>query len=679
MHRGVILIPGLFFAAAILAGAPCRAQAQVFPSKIPVTVTADKLDYDRTNDVYNAVGHVKIEQNGVRLEADKVVLDNKTGEAMAEGKVFLQDKGDIIHAEKLRINLTTREGSISDGDIFIKKDNLHVKGTSIERHSETVYHVEKGTVTTCDEDEWFLKADVLNIDMDRYATGRGVSFNVRGLPVLYTPYLLFPVRRQSGFLIPEPGYSTRDHTFINNAFFWAISDYKDMTIYSDYREKAGHGTGIEYRYRNSWESIGQMYVKYFDQYHSEVPRWDFRFQHQEEIAEDLSGRIDINLVSDERYFSDLDKKIEDSSKPYLDSNAFYVERWNNASLYLANQYSIDLTQTNEKTVQKLPELRYTMYDETIAGPLHLSFDGSAVNFTKQKEDGARRVDFNPRLTAAFGSSGLSFTPKAGVRATFYDRSANTVEPTERKFAYAGADINARVSRVYGIDEGAGIGRIRHSIEPTLSYSYIPHVDQESIPQFDSVDSVNKQNLATFALINRVTAHYKATKGAANYTTFDLMVFKLSRSYDFSVAREHSAARPGSAVLGELYLTAPKLLSMTVSGSYDAYERVVTTHSEGVSFSLAPVSLSLSHSYYQGGAEYMIAGAALALGKWSLSAQDWRDIQNNTTTQEQYLLHYGGQCWGLGLSYTHKPGDTQYMAMLDLKGFISRTFGETAPK
>lgn len=662
----------ILLVAAILAGVPQHAWSEGLPKKIPVTVAADKLDYDRANDRYVATGHVKIEQDGMRLEADKVVLDNRTGEAVAEGKVFLQDKGDIMHAEKMQVNMNTRDGVIVNGDLFIKKENLHVKGGTIERHSDTVYHVEKGTVTTCDEEEWFLKADVLDIDMERYATGRKLSFNVKGLPVLYSPYFLFPVRRQTGFLMPESlGHSSLDGIYMNNAFFWAISDYKDMTLYSDYRERTGHGTGIEYRYANSRESKGQVYYKFFDQFHTSESRWNFQFQHQEEFAEDLSGRVDINLVSDERYFYDLDKTLENKSKTYLDSNAFYVERWNTASLYLAGQYSVDLTRTNEKTVQKLPELRYTIYDETLAGPLHLRFDGSAANFTKQEGEGARRVDFNPRLTATFGSNGLSVTPNAGVRATFYDRSATTVEPTERKYVYAGTEVNARVSQVYGIDGEAGIGRIRHSIEPTISYGYVTNMEQGDIPQFDSVDSVASQNTVTIALINRVTAHYKETKESP-YTTFDVMVFRLSRSYDFSVAREQGGtAHPGSEVLGELYLKTPKMFSMSATGSYNAYDHVVSSHSEGVGFTAGVVSLDLTHTFTQGVADYLISGAGLKFSKWNLHAQVSSDILNKKTIREDYLLHYASQCWGLSLTYIAMPGEYRYSAMIDLKGFGSR--------
>ena len=652
------------------AGAPGIVLAAAFPDKIPVTVTADKLDYDRTSDVYTATGHVKIEQNGIRLEADRVVLNNKTGEAEAEGNVYLQDKGDVVRAERLKTNLNSREGVIYKGVLFMKKDNYHLKGDVIERRSETVYHVEHGEFTTCDNDDWFIKAGEMNIDMERYATGNHVSLNMGGVPVLYTPYLLFPVRRQSGFLLPVPGYGRSEGFFIENSFFWAISDSKDMTISSDYREKIGHGTGIDYRYNNSRESMGQLYTKFWDIYHSGTTRWDFRYKHQEEFAEDLSAKVDINLVSDEKYFYDLERKLEMRSRPYTDSNAFYIERWNTASLYLLGQYSTDLTKNNDSTIQKLPELRYTIYEENLAGPVHLNFEGSATNFYKKAGDGTRRVDFNPELTAAFGSRGLSLTPRAGARATFYDRSASTIEPTERKYTYAGLDLNARLSKVYGSDTEAGIGRIRHSIEPTVSYTYTPHVDQGSIPQFDSVDNVVARNMTTYSIINRLIARYKESKDAKQYTTFDLLYLRISQNYDWNASRDQgSAAHTRSNIFGDLAVRTPKAYALTSSVSYDTYARMIASRSITGSYTANSLSLDLTDSYSKSTtiAHYVIGGSTVKLGKWNLSGRWWRDVQNSKTTQEDYSVLYGSQCWSVTLMYSAKPGDYRYTAMFDLRG------------
>ncbi|HET6363571.1 MAG: LPS-assembly protein LptD [Nitrospirota bacterium] len=687
MKHGIIMMLTVFLLAGMVAGPPPSVFAAELPKKIPVTVNADKLDYDRVNDIYVAEGHVRVEQEGLRVEADKVVLNNRTGEAVAEGKVYIQDKGDIIRADKIQFNINTKAGFIYNGDLFMSKDNFHLKGEKIERKSESVYHVENGTFTTCDQGEWYLKAKTIDVDMDRYATANGVSFNMADLPVFYSPYLLFPVRRQTGLLIPEVGYNSSEGFLMKNSFFWAISDYQDMTFYSDYRARLGLGTGAEYRYVNSRDSSGKVYYNYFDTFGQyRVPgtpegRWEFNFQHHEEIAEDLSIRADVNLVSDFNYYRDLEKSLELRSRPYLDSNIFYVERWETASLNLLGQYSTDLTQTNEKTIQKLPELRYTIFEERIAGPVHLNFDGSAVNFTRQEGDGMRRADFNPQLSAAFGGNGLGFTPRVGARATFYDRSgtnAEIAEPTERKFYFAGADMNARISRVYGSDGETGIGRIRHSIEPTISYLFIPHIDQTGIPQFDVVDTVTAQNLVAVSLINRLTAHYKDATGSRS---FDMVVFKLSESYDFDKARSADitlAAQPRSALHGDLYVKTPKLLTFSASADYNTYDHAFISSSESVNVDTGTVKFNITHQYLHQTTtnpttEFLIGGIGFKAGRWDVNAQIWRDMVLKETTQQEYRLHYASQCWGLGIVYINKPGETQYMALLDLKGLGAMKF------
>jgi hypothetical protein len=184
--------------------------------------------------------------------------------------------------------------------------------------------------------------------------------------------------------------------------------------------------------------------------------------------------------------------------------------------------------------------------------------------------------------------------------------------------------------------------------------------------------VAEQNSASFILVNRLTAHYKETKETEKYTTYDVMVFRLSRSYDFTVARQHdSATHPGSEILGELYLRTPKTFSMSATGTYNAYDHVVSTHYENVSFTRSVLSLNLAHTYIQGGSEYLISRGVLKFSKWDMSAQVERDILNNRYTQQEYFLHYASQCWGLSVTYTAAPGEYRYKAMIDLKGLGSR--------
>jgi LPS-assembly protein len=646
---------------------PHLAPAAEAPRKVPVSVVADNLDYDRANDIYTAVGNVRIDQKDIHLEADRVVLNNRTGETLAEGRVFIRDKADTVTADRVQVNLNTRAGVIYQGELFMGKDNYHLKGEKIERRSETVYHIKNGIFTTCDEGEWYLRAKEIDVDLDRYATGSGVSFNMAGLPLIYTPYLLFPVRRQSGLLIPEAGYGSTDGFLMKNQFFWDISDSRDMTITSDYRDRTGHGAGIEYRYVNSQESAGRAFYNYFDTFDSGVTRWELQIQHREEFAEDLSFRSDINLVSDENYYRDLEKRLELRARPYTDSNAFYVERWNTASLYLLGQYSTDLTRPNDQTLQKLPELRYVIFGETIGPRMYVRFEGSAANFSSSEGRTVLRADLRPEFTAVLSGNGLSLTPRAGGRVTYYDRGATTIEPAERKYLYAGADLAARFSRLYGEDGLSGIGRIRHSIEPMVSYSYLPKIDAGDIPRLDEVDEVKEENLVTLSVINRLTARYLS---GGSGTTFDLMVFRLSMAYDVNEARRQDLTdpQPRSELKGELYVKTPRLLTVSAAGSYNTYVNRLTSTSESVSVREDAVRLDLSHQYLRDPrTRFWIGGLGTKAGKWDLEGQVWWDAEVGQTTQQTYKAHYASQCWGLGLTYIAKPGERNYLFVFDLKG------------
>jgi LPS-assembly protein len=647
--------------------------ADELPKKIPVSVTADKLQYDRTEDVYTASGHVRVEQQGIRLEADRLVLNNRTGVALAEGNVFLLEKEDVLMADRIEVNLNTRSGLIINGNIFMAKDNFHLRGDRIERRSETVYHIENGVFTSCDENEWYFKAREMDVDLERYATGSGVSFNMAGLPVLYAPHLLFPVRRQSGLLIPEIGFGSSDGFLMKNYLYWAISDSKDATLVSDYRSRTGLGTGVEFRYVNSRDSAGRAWYNYFDTFGSGRSLWEARFQHREEFAEDLSFVADINQVSDWSYYRELEKKLELRARPYIDSNAFYVERWNTASLYLLGQYSTDLTGPNDKTLQKLPELRYVIYGEPVAPRLYVRFEGSATNFTSRSSKSVLRADFNPELDAVLAARGVSITPRVGGRATFYDQSAVSTEPSERKYLYAGADLNARFSRIFGEDVPNGIGRVRHSIEPTVSYSYIPRIDQGDIPHLDYVDEVQEQNLVTLSLINRLTARYQE---GGRSRSFDVMVFRLAESYDLNEARRDDTTdkHPRSDLKGELFLRTPKLLSGSANVNYDTYIRRVTDTSQNITVNTDPVQVELTHQYLRDPrTRFLIGGVGFKAGIWTVHGQVWRDVEKKAFTQQEYKIHYASQCWGLGLDFITKPGERNYYLVFDLKGLGSVKF------
>jgi lipopolysaccharide assembly outer membrane protein LptD (OstA) len=185
------------------------------------------------------------------------------------------------------------------------------------------------------------------------------------------------------------------------------------------------------------------------------------------------------------------------------------------------------------------------------------------------------------------------------------------------------------------------------------------------------------NTTTLSLINRLTAHYKASKNAANFTTLDVMVFRLSQSYDLNVKEEvPGGARRRSPILGELSVVTPTSFTLSANASYDTYARIISSNTVGFGYRIGVVNLSLSEVYIRDPAtRFFIGGTSFTLGKWYMSGQWQQDVRNHKTVQEEYGLHYAAQCWGIGMRYTITPGETRFIAMLDLKGIGGRVWGQ----
>jgi hypothetical protein len=169
------------------------------------------------------------------------------------------------------------------------------------------------------------------------------------------------------------------------------------------------------------------------------------------------------------------------------------------------------------------------------------------------------------------------------------------------------------------------------------------------------------------VVTRLTARYKESKDSPVYSSFDLMVAKLSQGYDLNAVRDPNG-HVRSDILGELYLKTPKLFSATANASYNTYDHAMSSHSMGAGLTTGRLSLNLSEQYLREPAtQSLIGGGNINLGKWNLGAQLTRDMEHKRNTELDYSLNYSSQCWGVRTTYTIVPGESRVMAMLDLKG------------
>jgi lipopolysaccharide assembly outer membrane protein LptD (OstA) len=118
----------------------------------------------------------------------------------------------------------------------------------------------------------------------------------------------------------------------------------------------------------------------------------------------------------------------------------------------------------------------------------------------------------------------------------------------REIFYMRGEAGTSLARVYPF-ERFGISKLKHTIEPTLEYLYVPRTDtrQAALPLFDDVDRINQRSVVTYGVTSRLLARMKpdaaaSAKAAAKKDKHDKKEHDDESTAPTSVSA--SASRPG---------------------------------------------------------------------------------------------------------------------------------------
>ena len=220
----------------------------------PFSLRADEVSYDPDRGVYEALGHVHIEQpDGDTLTADWVVFNALTNIGAASGNVVMRSGSDTIRAEFAAVDLDAFTALATEAVLDTAEPGFVVEGQPLQKTGTNTYHMEEAVFTTCrcapgsGCRPWTIEAAEADIRVGGYAVARDVTFHVLDVPVLYTPWFLFPVKteRQSGFLIPRFFGDRRGGSVLEMPFFWAVRDELNVLLRPGWYSKRGIKTGVE--------------------------------------------------------------------------------------------------------------------------------------------------------------------------------------------------------------------------------------------------------------------------------------------------------------------------------------------------------------------------------------------------------------------------------------------------
>jgi len=447
--------------------------AETSLSEGAVTIDADSIAYDKEADTFHAKGDAVIRFSKSFLMADTVTLNHKTNDAYAEGNVMVMSEDDLFEGDRAEFNIETKTGIAYESNMFLEKNHFYIKGSKIIKKGEATYDITDATATTCDGPlpDWKLTGSRLNVTLDGYGTLKHGQFLVRDVPVVYIPFLFFPVKttRQSGFLFPKIGYSQNKFGMdIELPFFWSISEHTDATFYQRYMEKRGFKEGVEFRYFIDKDTFGTVYGDFMNDsgpsadtpegvernWRSTQKRWSFYLNHETTFTPSLFFRADIRKVSDRWYFKDFSsnnyfrdnysagesqrfKKIPFVADEYIDSLESTVRLAKNWPLYNLTALISDTDNfsgtSNDSTLQKYPEITFKGIKRPLFGTmLNLEFDATYDYYYRTTGQKGHLYDVQPILSLPLNIGDyLQLTPQIGLKYTFWDRDDDSAMGQEK--------------------------------------------------------------------------------------------------------------------------------------------------------------------------------------------------------------------------------------------------------
>ncbi len=475
---------------------------------VPFTLGNDAVDSlvhieadsgDATKKIINLYGNVIVSKDQEKVRSSKVSYNRQNSSLQSDGNLTYGNPDFALTSKKSNFNIDKKRGKfemvdyyISDGEFIGSAEKL-----SVDR-IKNIEDLEQATFSTCarENPSWHLKSKKLHLDHEsEVGQSWGNTFYIKDTPVLYLPYLSFPLtdKRKTGFLFPSGNLSEGRGVDITTPYYINIAPNQDLTLYPRFMTKRGFMLGSEYRYLLPTLN-GTISSNYITNDHKagESNRWSLHTQHTYKPVDGLSFDLLYQRVSDPDYIRDFTSTLDLSSASFLESHL-------NMNLKVSDNYKVfaqiqDFQVANSnyseksKPYSRLP--RVSGIGEWFLND-NFSFSSKTELTNFQKEDVVSGIRLDQDLVFSYyaENSFAYINPKAGYRFTYYDLENQ---------AKGKRDVISRSIPNFSIDTGLYFDKqinwfgneSTQTLEPRLFYLYTPYVDQSDIPDFDTsrVDS-----------------------------------------------------------------------------------------------------------------------------------------------------------------------------------------------
>jgi LPS-assembly protein len=370
---------------------------------------------------------VDIMQGNRRIQADKAIIDEANDSLELQGNITLREPNLLVTGDTATVDRDDNSVTINDAQYVIHSVNTRGSATKIEKANDNKLILTDSSYTQCvpGDNAWLLKSSEITIDNEKQqGYAKHVRLLVKDVPVLYSPYLTFPLsdKRQSGFL--SPSISSSESKGINVAipFYFDLAPNYDLVLTPSSLEDHGLLLEADARHLNHYfyTEVSAAYLSDdeggFDKNEQRLiddgtlteaearpfkgeSRWLLDIQqHGGILGQNWSSTIDYAAVSDDDYFLDLHKGgLSASDQTHLNQQITADYRFQYWQIGIETKRFESLIDENEQHYRQLPLLQANGYYDWQNWSLQL--DHEWVRFDNEAEGRITgdRTRFNHKL------------------------------------------------------------------------------------------------------------------------------------------------------------------------------------------------------------------------------------------------------------------------------------------
>jgi LPS-assembly protein len=650
-----------------------------------------------TSPTARMTGGVLLRQGDKQAGADAARFKPEIRSLLLEGNVRYEDRGTQIESDLAEFAYDTGSVRFEGADFSLGRSNARGAAEAVEISQEGSLKLDGVSYTTCppESNDWLIEAK--NIHLDTRAgvgTARGMKLRFQGIPILYAPYMSFPIgdARKSGILTPEIGTTRRGGNEIRVPYYFNLAPNYDATITPHLMTDRGLQLQTQFRYLTN-SMGGQINADYLgsDNMFNDSRHY-LGLQHQTILGRGWRNLINFSEVSDSQYFEDMGGSLSSSSITHLNRSLSFD--WHTDHLSFFGQFQDyqtidDAIAPVDEPYRRVPQLLASGHWPDKWLGLELGFDSEIANFDRDVGVTGWRMNFAPEVALPITGPGWFIRPAVALDYTRYELSDTLPGQSEDP---------SRSLPIASFDSGFVLERTKknsarlQTIEPRLLYVSVPYREQSGLPVFDTI--IPDLNLIQLYRTNR----YLGVDRIAD--TDQVSVGVTSRILDVSTGRELVSATIGQTQ----YLSASGVIlpgqTFVSSESSDYIAEISFLLNENINFDLGhqwgtsgdgttqseariqyrPSSskvLNLAYRFRRDSLEQGDLSLSWPMGNnWNFVGRYNFSFRDDEALEQFFGVEYESCCWGLRLvsrrhiSTRDGTQDSSIGLQLVLKGMAS---------